>query len=492
MCRFLLENTPWPDKQGAMLEALPMTATFQELSSPDSFVSFCWELYIEEHGLDMYSMRWIPSELTVRAFRALERASPLSSYGLYGKDRIERASHCHIWSRPRDIFSIAGIDALDPGFPSQRRSEAQLALILVAHQLAIGIWPYRYPLDMMKEWFDLGVRLIKNGVELSNSSFESTAFYHGFFRSLWSFEPVSRTRFVIMWARMAQEAGIDLSEYGKALNNALSKPLTEPHPLPLPTYIYQYNLLYGQTLEEWSVRLRRKTIIRLFELEQPPGSFPIPETLPSLISWYPNENELLEGRWKHIEGHDREILSSPWTAREESRTEKKLSEFECLIACTQDDAFVVALMAERLSRPTAKPRSYSQPPSVSRRESEHHFDADKTIWPDKRRSGPLQWAYYHLCPFDWRYSIGCLRSQEPTDEVRSDNVTYRLMDLRSCVKGIRHSYCAWNFNRSWLMRKYIRYLFCDPEDDEKKKDERIQQAVDAMQEQRASRATGAH
>jgi hypothetical protein len=368
--------------------------------------------------------------------------------------------------------------------------------------------------DELREWLDIGVSVLKNGADpCSIADEEDDEWLHGrgfsknrangsrftgHKQEVWQTTPLLDCVYIScwqmmrdskdwlphtlntirVWAETIQRAGLDLCDYG-AKESEVWKSLGVQdyskfqHILKQryqPTKIEQ--LVYGSTPTDWSLKTCHFWSHYVYGLRPPPGAFTEKQCLPATIAWLPTKKEENEGPWTLVES---KYLVSKHVDLRNSLSHSQ-EPFNKLVDDPQDDSGVIMLMQYRASRtPSAASRSHSQPPCLRRREVAYY-----AVQSSHRR---LWLTGYHLCPFDFRWRLGCVgeppwRFGSLTQDERydsnhklNDNASWNVFHVRSCAKGIfqgrfsaqesrywqRHSfltyitYCQDNIHRNWLL-----------------------------------------
>jgi len=233
-----------------------------------------------------------------------------------------------------------------------------------------------------------------------------------------SWNAKSTSKSVRLWTGIIQRADVDLCYHGaresEIWNSALAPNL---------------EFSYGSEPENWSIVGLVLTDLPIWKLSLAPGTFPTNHCLSETILWSPGEGSD-EGHWQ-LFGSVRTIGTFV-DLSDLSRTMEAGEPFKELVNGVQDDSGFVLLMQYRASRPSdarATSRSYSQPPSLRRRELAYNA---------RHRSDNRRWlGSYHLCPYDSRWRIRCDKYEGSYDEnqLLRDGQWCELNDVSSCAKG---------------------------------------------------------
>jgi hypothetical protein len=373
------------------------------------------------------------------------------------------------------FLKCIGLDSSDPKLASLRNSKGKTVLHVIAHHLGLYWGLDRYG-RRIQGWLDLGVSVVKNGADPSSLAEQGEESWltcveilekdtgrppprpppcispkdshmTPLLLLLLLLRPYNwRCRadflkgeliFLRAWTVMMQRAGLDLCRYG-AGENEVWKSLGVGDlswNLDILSNALLSELLYGATPEEWSFGVCHPWSISVYELQQPPGAFLKQPVVPSIIAWLPTQMENDEGPWTLVEKigyktNNRDIRHL---------TPYPTEPFNDLVDACQDDAGIIMLMEHRASRrQSTSTRSYSQPPSLRRRELAYYAIQGS----QKHRWLPC----YHLCPGATSWRFGCVDQGLSGESYEGycmlgDGIARNAFHLRSCVKGI-HSECS--------------------------------------------------
>lgn len=216
---------------------------------------------------------------------------------------------------------------------------------------------------------------------------------------------------VQLWAGMVHQAGIDLCQYGAReakVWKSLKRYKEKGNGVPVLEMVTVNQLLFGPTPADWSLVVQARPLrFEILELQDPPGSFPRDQRIPTKVFWGLHDEEEDEGIWRKVA-----VVTKPSKPMElESAITGILEEekpfFIEMVDDTQDDAGAISLLqlrADRASRSwgrrTLGPRSNSQPASLHRR----NFRKHQFYTRHKSRTSRLWLAHYHRCLFGskWR------------------------------------------------------------------------------------------
>jgi hypothetical protein len=384
------------------------------------------------------------------------------------------------------FLKCIGLDSSDPKLVYLRNSKGKTVLHVIAHHLRL-FWGRDQYGQRIQGWLDLGVSVVKNGADPSSLAerdeeswltrgevlekdtgcppppppppcispkdshitpllcFLLPRPYDWRVRADFKGELI----FLRIWTVMMQRAGLDLCHYGAGeyeVWKSLGVGDLSWHLDIVSNSLRLSEVLYGATPEEWSFGVCHTWSISLYELQQPPGAFPKRPVVPATIAWSPTWTESDEGPWTLIDEKRHKTNNRDIRDLITYSTEP----FSDLVDACQDDAGVIMLMEHRASRgQSTSTRSYSQPPSLRRRELAYYA----AQYSQKHRWLPC----YHLCPGAPSWRFGCVDQKHSGESYEGysllgDGITRNVFHLRSCVKGI-HSGCL-SIQQSWQWEIY--------------------------------------
>lgn len=492
LCRFLLEQTTWPDHARVLNNALGVFTLKRESrrSARDMY-----QLFLDNPGFDidfdaMYSSLWLIYCAEPEIFEVIVR----SQIGTQSAQaRLELA--CHMNSLTSAAFlKCMGLEPTNPELALLRSAQGYSVLHLISRK----IWNHsghvygfgsRADSESLQGWLDLGVQVLQNGADLCSlvgdryPYFERPDFIfaedppameedwkvtpllscicrvwqmHGYV----SVHPLAMSEGLQTWIKMVSRAGIDLSEYG-ARESKVWELLSVPenrNVLHDREQVEAYSVegfTYGPSPTDWSLQVRYHRIGTIYKLELGPGAYPKPPLLPSLVAWTPTIKEADEGRW---------MPSSTYrtvSRRQDLRSifYEIIEPFNDIVDGTQDDTGAIMLMQYRATRSVHPARrSHSQPACLSRRSIAYcaSHESQKHPWLPN----------YHLCPYNHTWRFGCVRSfatnlygaqpeQYLCQELFHDGRGKPVFHVRSCVKGLSRSFFSAQESTSWGVRSFL-------------------------------------
>lgn len=322
---------------------------------------------------------------------------------------------------PCDFLKYLGLQTSDPKFGALRSTRGKKSVLhFVAHDLFTE-FPRRK--DTEEAWFRLGVEALKNGADPHSPSISRPEFGRRrpavntqFWTTLLCEQANnpdhrdhngsldlkglrSMLRSIRLWADMLRQSGIDLCQYG-----AREVEMWNSSREAMPNYITT-KLVYGPTPADWSLEFDEpEGGVPIFQLRDPPGSFPRNERVPDIICWQPSNKEKNEGPWANVGflKTSRSIkLEDMILSIEEAQMGLEKEPYTQLVDKPQDDTGALTLMQDRALRSRSSTlRSHSQPCYMFRRERAHQgFGRDI--------EGRRLWWYpeYHLCRSDARWNF---------------------------------------------------------------------------------------
>jgi hypothetical protein len=325
------------------------------------------------------------------------------------------------------FLKYIGLLQSDTKLASLRSSTGTSILHHIAHR--IKYFHLEGQPNELKEWYDLGVNVLKNGADPSytaqltqtrligpahtilyseRKSRERSpatplidAIGHMWWKGGSKYAFVRTLKIIRVWVEMLQLAGIDLIEYGgkesqiwRSLSLQDHRGFERPWHSDDDISCKVEQLVYGSTPTDWSLIFSREWRVPILELKPPPGTFPEEHHLPTTIIWHPTREEDNEGHWEVQT--KMKIFSDPMDLRDVVEAEEPFTE---LIRSTQDDSSVIMLMNFQSARPQNwASRSSSQPPSIRGRRGEPEYTPFGRLW--------LQNC--HFCCFDWRWRLCCV------------------------------------------------------------------------------------
>ncbi|OAP63344.1 hypothetical protein AYL99_02571 [Fonsecaea erecta] len=392
VCRYLLNQTTWPDHAERLASSLTSYAYWASTPSTEMY-----RLFLEEPGfdIDIGNNLWLDCDTEVEfleivlqnQFPELESRSFEARVELAGLfTRLDGAA----------FLRCVGLQAQDPRLASLRDRNGETVL----HRILPS-----------SSWLDIGLCVLQNGADPSSVAFSRETGYDpewqvtplmnflGIFPWRSPREPERMLDLIHTWAEMILLAGLDLCEYG-ARESKIWRDLGVQNSCRHPGDWWEWKvvqLVYGPTPADWSLIVSRDWTFDVYRLQPPPGAYSDDPRLPTKIIWRPTNEEENEGPWILVEGvrrvgkeGDIRDMIPKLSAREADS--RHLSE---LLGGSQDDSSAVMLMQYRASRVAdgTRMRSRSQPPGPNPKAVP--FFGAWHIWLD-----------YHFCPLDSRFKLG--------------------------------------------------------------------------------------
>jgi hypothetical protein len=410
--------------------------------------------------------------------------------------------------QPSLFLKCIGLSQSDQRLASLRSSNGESVLHYIACILCrIGVQG-----DISKQWLDLGVNVLKNGADPSCiarrecwgiSRLRDIDPHSAYWRQAeWCNTPLmdaldienwglrKNTPFLAtdklttiqIWTEMLQQAGVDLCKYGNKESYAWKSLGLEESSKINGMYCGTPRvgqLLYGPSPADWSLMIYSADCVPVFKFHPPPGAFTEIHNIPTMIIWYPTEEEMNEGPWEYAE--ERRIKSkyrdlrdadikptAPfkelvdevqddndglWEYSEEMRIKSKYQDlrdadikptapFKELVDGVQDDCGSIMLMHLHADRPRGyTSRSHSQPRHSYHREAEYAA---------RRHGGRNGWFEYHLCLFNSQWRLGFHEGYYYYNEV------LQISDPRNCVKDISNKCHSVQESWRWKNRSFLR------------------------------------
>lgn len=362
-----------------------------------------------------------------------------------------------VFSGASEFLQYLGTQASDRRLATLRHHlYSTTVLFYVAQGLEISISRG----SQSQDWIKLGIEVLKNDPEvLANGSVLSLTPLTHWFRCMFSYtmhrklEALQVPDIIFQtWADMVRQAGIDLCQYGAMEAEAWkSRPkLTFHDEFSWDSHSYHSQaavaerLLFGPAPADWTFEVQHvkrwplKSV--LFELRDPPGSFPRDPRVPNRICWQPTDEEEDEGHWVKIS--EREIPSQPLVLQSATTYLQEKEEPPPIIQLlnhTQDDTSTVPLLllrGEQTSRinQSSVVRSHSQPPVYGTDTMKDKFHM--------KRGRCRDWLpCLHVCSFDskWRFARcggwRCTRSVIENLGLRRDCIGGRNIELASAQQS---------------------------------------------------------
>lgn len=290
-----------------------------------------------------------------------------------------------------------------------------------------------------QDWLNLGRSLIMNGADPSAITLgDDGRTPLGNMRldldeapSVW----LTRLR---LWIRMLQETDVDLENYGAKENQRWIPFFTDGSSDCLIE-----GLIYGPTPADWSLVVSWRRTLYTFGLLHTPGTFNISHHVPDKICWLPGPaEEVEEGHW-YLIGACRAVSSTMNLQDCFTETEEHYLQ---LCRSSQDDSGTIMLLQDRASRRAPRPRSYSQPPCLRRREADYCALRRVASWMSR----------VHFCPFGSHWSCDCSGGYFPySDEALCESETHTLSDLRRCMNGTHRVHGSVQESPLWLNHSFL-------------------------------------
>lgn len=396
------------------------------------------------------------------------------------QNKFDLLGHVDAWyplfSGTSDFLQYLGTQASDPRLPTLRH---HLHGTSVLFYVAQGLNRSASRGYKSQDWIKLGIEVLKNEPEVladTGGVLNSTPLSHWlgtFFKKrvynkLMAFEVLEMIQ---SWANMIQRAGIDLCQYGameaKAWKSMPKPTFSDYNAWESHNYYYQAvvaeRLLFGPAPADWTFEVRYikpgslKCV--LFELQDPPGSFPRDPRVPNKIHWQPTTEEENEGPWVKIS--EREIPSQPSIFQSATvylqATEQQFSIIK-LLEATQDDTSTIPfllLRGERTSRTFthSASRSRSQPPVYRTDLQNYNLHL--------RRRRIYDWLpCLHLCSSDYKWRFAPCNEGSGTWRSEVDDLGTR----RDCIWGKHDIFACAQQSEQWQNNSFIAHI-ADCQDD---------------------------
>jgi len=366
------------------------------------------------------------------------------------------------------FLKYIGLQQSDTRLASLRSSGGASIMHHIAHR--IKYFHLHGQPDELKDWFDLGVNVLKNGgdpsyvTQLKHTKLvglESNILYqelkarerspgtpfmdaisHMWWKGFSVYALVRTLKIIRLWVEMLQQAGIDLIDYGSKESQIWRRlglqdyfRIRESWCSDMDLSCKVEKLVYGSRPADWGVIYSLERRVPLLELHPPPGTFPEERHLPTTIIWSPTDEEKDEGHWEVQT--IKTIFSEPADLRDIVEPMEPLTE---LVNSTQDDSGVIMLMLSQSNRPrNSTSRSCSQPPASRRRRVGFERQGLRPHW--------LQ-TCHHLCRFDSRWRLCCSEEMSET----APKGTY----ARDWIKGTSKVACFSTQNSvRWFRDSYL-------------------------------------
>lgn len=470
MCRYLLENSPFPDSRQALLDGLSQSmynAKFIErimirhivdffgrdandaekldnykslLTRPFfedgrearrydlasvNFQSLYFRLFIQKHGLDMdvddaVCLGAATDKTTAESWNIIvfSQPVPLSLSSL--RDLLGIIIDHGVSARAHELSYVFGLDVFGRQMARLKDKNGRSALHIVAAGLKNVVTLSPRSIGILKEWFDLGVRLIKNGAKPHGGNDKNTnSILAGYFRDI-DARLSTRVTLVRLWAKLLNSADVNLRTLGDAeiadwggTKSFLDYTLDGPQ---------MCRLLYGYRPEHWGIYVQPLVRLQVYEWYDTPGTFAPISTLPRTIFWYPSWEKGFEGEWRLVsERHHHRSSDTAVTYYEPP--ENPHTPLTDMINSPQDDTSILPFLLERERGGRKGKRARSQPPLTNR-----------------RISVSRGMIIVHQCPLDGKYRIGCkCISVQPLPEHEHEYKRVQI-DLRHCVHAQSDKY----------------------------------------------------
>ncbi|ERF72637.1 hypothetical protein EPUS_05691 [Endocarpon pusillum Z07020] len=468
VCRYLLNQTDWPDQAAVLSRAL---SWYVNLNDGKNAVEM-YRLFLEAPGFDAdlddtelgyYWLKLCPNTPCLHLILENLHSGFFSLPVEIRFDFVVRVGFHHTDIKPSGFLKCIGLQQSDQRLASLRSING----ISVLHYIACHLsWVLRACAgkDELQGWLDLGISVLNNGADPSciarrkclwyidgiyqnidphpsskaKEELESTPLMDALDIKYWQVTDHSRAiifETMQIWTGMLQQAGFDLRDYGDKESQVWKSLGIEEISKFYQASSYALRveqLVYGPTPANWSLLVRRPISIYKLKLHPPPGAFPEEPDLPRTIIWNPTDKERDEGHWEFVE--ERRMQTRYYDLRDGPSASKE--PFEELVDCVQDDLGAIMLMHQRASRPRASAsRSHSQPRQMNHREVAYDTKQETC--------GRNSWlGTYHLCPLDSKWRLGLIVSDRIDDEG----------DLRSCTEGISNERHA--VQESWFWQDF--------------------------------------
>ena len=332
VCRLLLHETVWPSHDLALGNALD---SLTQCRSKDGamLVSAGYQLFIEQAGLDINSIIDVESDacnmwlngLVPWWFAACKRKTcldvivrnhPVSFLPRAAIERFEFAYRlpAEYFNTTAHFLTFIGVTATDPQLLQLRNKRGSSILHYISHQLDDYI-DVRKGNDehsaQAQEWIALVVAMLREGADPHtiagdlNSTHRVTPLLE-FLHPRGVFACDTALKRVRLWAKMMQDAGLNLMACGRRESQAwiLVDACDMEYQSSSPTArcdgaMHLKQLIYAKHPVDWSVKVcRPPPHVFTHELNRPPGAFPQGCFIPEMIIWRPSSKEEEdEGRW---------------------------------------------------------------------------------------------------------------------------------------------------------------------------------------------------
>ncbi|WPH04484.1 Hypothetical protein R9X50_00737500 [Acrodontium crateriforme] len=471
MCKYLLTRSDFPDKHGAMLQTLrvlhwrkvyrrifcrfliqwfsgdqvgdaeklvmyksiftqPLSKVRGEIlggrEDPLDILPFFFGYFINVHGLDIdledvaCLENWSFEETGAECWNIVvkNQSGPLSltSKSIILATFIDRG----VSARPHELSNIFGLDVFGRQMAKLKDPRGRSALWMVASELEKRVKANYKSSSTLEEWFDLGVRLIRNGADPHGRNHKGEgSIVSGY---IWDFHARLNTRVTLvrLWAQLLDAAGVNLVSYGDAeVANCDGGAVFFEYALDGPHTCF---LLYGSRPDDWGIRFQPIERLQIFQYYVTPGTFPQTSRVPTKISWYPIGRERLEGAWRLGSEHHRHSLSN--TAVDHYKPpENRHIPLADMINSTQDDTLMLPLLLERERHQRPRKRSQSEP-----RLANDGICLSRGL------------IVLHQCPLDGKYRIGCVCTTLKFSPDHLQEFKRMKINLDCCVRGDSQDY----------------------------------------------------
>lgn len=230
--------------------------------------------------------------------------------------------------KPQGFLGCIGLGPSDPRLPLLKSANGETVLHYIVHHIG---WSPHYklyqqsPKDVLQEWFNFGVSILKNGGDpcciiyksdleciLRELGFSYEGLISGFHtpttimpllvctrvQQCWSSEIDYLTTMldiITIWAEMIQEAGLPFYDYG-VKESRLWESLGIDHPGFDSNYTKVEQLVYGFTPADWSLKVSHSWTVSVYKLCSTliPGAYIEYDSLPNTLIWPPTKRKRMK------------------------------------------------------------------------------------------------------------------------------------------------------------------------------------------------------